>query len=240
MKSIKLTLLVGAMLAAGVAQAAGPLYVVETPDGLTPLLWDTSNGPIPVYTDGGEAFAYDFDGVTTFLSIERANEITQYAFDQWNSVSTSVFQAQVAGTIESVTGIADVTGANAAEIYTQQNGYGFFVNYDTDGTILSDFFGVGTSVLGIAFPEWADELTGEILEATAVINGIAIWENDVNGDEIAGVFTHEFGHAINLSHSQTNGDVFYAPALQNRQAGPRNCGPYPARSSFEEIETMFP
>ena len=44
------------------AQAAGPLF---TTDGVEPqpYRWDTSNGPIPVWTDGGGAFTWDYDGV---------------------------------------------------------------------------------------------------------------------------------------------------------------------------------
>ena len=241
MTKMKLTAALGLALAVSSAQAAGPLFLTEGNDP-QPLRWNTANGAIPVWTDGGEAFAFDFDGVTPFVTIERANEITQYAFDQWNAVSTSTFEAEVVGSFSDATGgaIVDVTGANAHEVYSVENGYGFWVNYDTDGSIITDFFGAGSTVLGIAFPEWADEETGEIIEATAVINGNAIWENDPNGDEIAGVFTHEFGHAINLSHSQVNGDLFYAQPYHNRQAGAKGCGPFPALSTFEEIETMFP
>ena len=189
MKSTRATLAAALVLATGAAQAAGPLF---TTDGAEPqpYRWDTSNGPIPVWTDGGGAFTWDVDGVTPFITIERANEITQFAFDQWSNVSTSTFAAEIAGSIESQTGIADVTGANAAEIYTVENGYGFWVLYDTDGDILEDFFGVPRwAVLGIAFPEWATA-DGTITEATAVMNGSYVWTDDVDGHRQAGVFTH--------------------------------------------------
>ena len=152
-------------LTAGAAQAAGPLYTTDAAEP-QPYRWDTSKGPIPVWTDGGGAFTWDYDG-TPFITIERANEITRFAFDQWSDVPTSTFEAEIAGTIESQTGIADVTGANAADIYTVENGYGFWVLYDTDGDILEDFFGVPKyAVLGIAFPEWATE-DGEITRSHA-------------------------------------------------------------------------
>jgi len=215
----------GLALVGGAAHAAGPLY---TTDGANPqpYKWDTSRGPIPVWTDGGEAFTFDFDGVTPFITIERANEITQFAFDQWNNVPTSTFQAQVAGTIESQTGIADVTGENAGEIYEVENGYGFWVLYDTDASILEDYFGVPRwAVLGIAFPEWGNPATGEITEATAVINGWQVFSTDVDGSRHAGVFTHEFGHAINLSHTQVNGQMAYYsnPGISDRYPGVAGC-----------------
>ncbi len=207
MKHSTLTVAIAALLSAGAVQAGGPLYTTD--DGNpTPFLWDTSNGSIPVYVDGGDAFTYDYDG-SVFLSIERAQQITQFAFSQWNNVKTSTFQADVAGTIEEQTGIADVDGSNALQFYTQQNGYGFWMLYDTDGSILENVFGVPkTAVLGIAFPEIADG-NNVIIEATAVINGWNVYANDNAGLQIAGVFTHEIGHAINLSHSQTNGHIGY-------------------------------
>ena len=208
MNRTRITFAIGLALAGGIAQAAGPLYTTGGADP-QPLRWDTSNGPIPVYTDGGGAFTWDYDGVTPFITIERANEVTQFAFDQWNNVPTSTFQAEIAGTIESQTGIADVTGANATDIYGVENGYGFWVLYDTDGDILEEYFGVPRSaVLGIAFPEWGTD-DGEIIEATAVMNGWYVWDHDTELNQHAGVFTHEFGHAINLSHSQVNGQMAY-------------------------------
>ena len=209
MKTAFKTLLLALAVAAPAAQAAGPLYLNDA-NPPRPLAWDTTKGPIPVWTDGGGAFTYDFDGVTPFITIERANEITQFAFDQWGNVPTAVFKAKIAGTIEYKTGIADVTGANAAQFYEKENGYGFWVLYDTNGDILEDYFGVPKwAVLGIAFPEWADE-SGRITEATALLNGWYVDAADTDGNRVAGVFTHEFGHAINLSHSQVNGPLVYS------------------------------
>lgn len=252
MKMTRLSVLFGLALAAGAANAGGPLYLSTETGELRPLVWDMSHGPIPVYVDGGEAFTYDFDGTTPFLTIERANEITAFAFNQWSSVPTSTFQAGIAGTIVDQTGIADVTGANAGEVYSVENGYGFWVLYDTDGSILEEFFGVSRdSVLGIAFPEWGDG-EGHIIEATAVMNGWAVNADDTQGNRIAGVFTHEFGHAINLSHSQVNGPMayqsyVYAPyqpgvkgcvAPVHRYDYPDGMGANPADAS--SLETMFP
>ena len=132
MKTAIRTLLLALAAVGPIAQAAGPLYLHDS-DPPRPLAWDTSKGPIPVWTDGGKAFTFDFDGVTPFITIERANEITQFAFDQWGAVPTSTLKAKIAGTIASRIGIADVTGANAAQLYEKQNGYGFWVLYDTDG-----------------------------------------------------------------------------------------------------------
>ena len=237
---------------AGSPQAAGPLYTTDT-NPPVPLKWDTSKGPIPVYTDGGDAFTFDFDGITPFITIERANEITQFAFEQWNAVETSTFEANIAGTIESQIGIADVTGANADQVYFVENGYGFWVNYDTDGSILEEFFGVPrTAVLGIAFPEFSDG-NGTIIEATALINGWNVYDTDVDGNQVAGVFTHEFGHAVNLSHSQVNGPMAYSSyTYAPRYPGVPGCSIEPVyRWDYSaslglntadpyEIETMYP
>ena len=98
MKTLLRTLLLALAVAAPVAQAAGPLYLNDA-NPPRPLAWDTTKGAIPVWTDGGGAFTYDFDGVTPFITIERANEITQFAFDQWGNVPTATFKAKIAGTI---------------------------------------------------------------------------------------------------------------------------------------------
>lgn len=248
----KLTLSIGLAIAATTAHAGGPLYTTDGADP-QPIKWDTSKGSIPVYTDGGAAFTMGYDGETPFITIDRANEITAHAFKNWSDVPTSTFSAEITGTIEDMVGIADVTGENATEMYTKENGYGFWVLYDTDGSILEDFFGVPKeSVLGIAFPEWTDE-NDNIIEATAVMNGWNVWDTDVEGNNVAGVFTHEFGHAINLSHSQVNGTLGYMsytynpkyPGVPGCDVEPIHRWDYPAYLGANNadpaiIETMFP
>ncbi|MCG9711071.1 hypothetical protein L1D46_20075 [Pseudoalteromonas sp. Isolate3] len=183
----------------------------------------------------------------TFLTIEQANAVTANAVKEWSDVETSTFEMSVQGTIFEKTGIADVTAENVDQIYGVENGYGFWVNYDTDGGILENYFGVSRdSVLGIAFPEWADEETGEIIEATALMNGWYVDINDTDGTQVGGVFTHEFGHAINMSHSQANGHLVYMSASYSPQYdGVPGCtGVTEFTSSsmldFSAIETMFP
>ncbi|WP_075593188.1 MULTISPECIES: hypothetical protein [Pseudoalteromonas] len=183
----------------------------------------------------------------TFLTIEQANAVTADAVAQWSNVETSTLDMALAGTIESQTGISDVNASNVDQIYGAENGYGFWVNYDTDGAILENYFGVPrSSVLGIAFPEWADEETGEILEATALMNGWYVDINDTEGKMIQGVFTHEFGHAMNMSHSQANGHFTYIAnpnyLMYDGVAGCAGTNSYTGRNSapVDSIETMFP
>ena len=252
MKFFACRAVVGLAFICGTAQAAGPLFMTDG-NPPRPYAWDTTSGSIPAWTDGGGAFTYGYDGVTPFITIERANEITQFALDQWSNVGTATLDAGVKGTIAGKTGIADVTGANANQFYGVENGYGLWVLYDTDGSILEDYFGVSRyAVLGIAFPEIADA-NGKISEATALLNGWLVYDTDVQGDLVAGVFTHEFGHAINLSHSQVNGPMVYSSYPfdgSRRYPGVPGCvDPVYAYNWYDEsvnradpsiIETMYP
>ncbi|WP_105214583.1 hypothetical protein [Pseudoalteromonas sp. T1lg22] len=267
-----------ATLSAG-AFAGGPLYIHEKT--MQPYKWNTANGTIPVWTDGGQLIK-DKDGndvqaftilekgtkfnvdITlpdgevlpkniplerdyTFLTIAQANAVTADAVAQWSNVDTSTLDMAVAGTIESQTGISDVNASNVDQIYGAENGYGFWVNYDSDGAILEEYFGIPRNqVLGIAFPEWADEETGEITEATALMNGWYIDIKDTEGKMVQGVFTHEFGHAMNMSHSQANGHFTYIASPWSPQydgvPGCSTTNQYTGRGQApaDGIETMFP
>jgi hypothetical protein len=233
-------------LAAGAAVtpalAGGPLFVVPSGGTLKPARWQ---GVVNVYTDLGDLGATPNAAVT---------KVVEDALAQWSSVPNSTFRAKRAGQLP-----YDVTGANADKVIGSfpgggnpwnpdtSNGGGIQVVYDGDDSVIADFMGAGYGVLGIASPEYlAGDGSTQIVEGWVIIGGQ--WLNDPSGEAISGVVTHEFGHAINLAHSQTNG--FYA-ANQGYpdwgipdgldQAGPDQCGRavpvYPAAS---DIETMYP
>src|SRR5262245_58688634 len=193
-----------ALLTAGVATAAlagGPIYTFDTAQRI-PYAWNMSSWPdglIPVYTDLGNL------GV---LSNARVNEMVGYATVQWSDVPTTAFRNTVAGDFGAV-GLGDIDASNVTSILDEFNGGGMYVIYDTDGTIMSNFFGLTpTGVLGITNIDYVAAEGPEILEAWMVLSGPGIHAGDPNGIGFQGVVTHEMGHAINLGHSQTNGAVW--------------------------------
>lgn len=236
------------------AHAAGVLYTNDRPGHPQPLRWNASK-TIPAYTDLG-VFTYDFDGMTPFITNERADQLVAKALGQWSKVATSTLKAKVVGDFTQVASIGgDVTAANAAKVLNAYNGGGLHVIYDTDGSIVENYFGVSRyDVLGIAFPEIAEDTDGDgyedtIVEASAVLNGWAVSADDPKGNRFAGVFTHEFGHAFNLSHSQVNGPMasFSYPGPTELFPGVAGCvaarhapGSGGNDMPYAKVETMFP
>ena len=231
-------LLALALSAAAVpAIAGGPLYVVPTPNGVQPARW---HGTVKVYTDLGGLGVVDET---------LANQLVRNSLAEWSTVPTSSFRAEVAGTMADL-GLGDIVGANAASIIGADNGGGIHVIYDADDSVLRDFMGVGFGVLGIATPEFLEsEGSTRIVEGWVIITGQGEGiEEVVTGGPLAGVITHEFGHAINLAHTQANGLYFRNQPVEEwglpagaEQAGPDQCpasvNGYP---TAEQVETMFP
>jgi uncharacterized membrane protein len=219
------------------ALAGGPLYVVPTANGPQPAKWQST---VKVYTDLGGLGLVDN---------ALASQLVRNSVAQWSSVPTSNFHAEVVGTVADL-GLGDIVGANAASIIGADNGGGIHVIYDSDDSVLRDFFGVGGGVLGIATPEFLEsEGSTRIVEGWVIITGQGEGlEEVVTGGPLAGVITHEFGHSINLAHTQTNGLYFRNQPIPqwgldagSERAGPDQCvatvTTYP---SAEQVETMFP
>jgi len=211
------------LLSASAAQAGGPLLMCS---GSTPYRWGSS----PQYfTDGG--------GAGPVFTLAEANALTDFGFAAWNGISTSTFAASNGGTMAAAYGVAaDITAANAGSVIGANNGGGFNVVYDADGSIIEDFFGAPPGVLGIGTPEFAAGCT--IVEGYVVLNLAAVDANDAKtpgNSEFGGVFTHEFGHAINLAHSKVNGDItFFGSAT-----APTGCASL-GTPGFTHLETMYP
>ena len=226
--------LVGACLSSA-AFAGGPLYVYD-PATKTPYSWPL--GQAAVYTDLGKLGP---------LSNSEADAMTAFSWNQWNQVPTSTFHATLAGDFASI-GLPDIDASNIFDVLGKWNGGGIHVVYDADGSIFESLFGFSGGVLGITIIEFVDADSPAILEATVILNGSVI-STEVPAVEAAadfdGVVTHEFGHAVNLAHSQTNGQlVLFFDVNQNTfepNTGAAGCpAPYGGFPEVSQMETMYP
>ncbi|MFL6658665.1 MAG: hypothetical protein ACJ8GW_11370 [Massilia sp.] len=270
----KFSLAAGLFLLATLARAGGPLMLTDDPKNPQPLRWDTSHGPIQVYTDIGN-YVYRNDG-SVFMDSAAADKITAFALAQWSNVPTSTWKAvtdpskfKKFSDVPSI-GVDVKDGATAQKVYGQPNEGGIYVIYDQEGLVIEEYFGAPRDqVLGIAFAEIAEDRDGDgypetIVKATAVMNGWVVTHEpqdpaqpwlpppDIGGHRIAGVFTHEFGHAINMSHSQVNGQMAYFSEPGYFEVAPGVPGCVPTMHSWNSadpsarkidpryIETMFP
>src|SRR5581483_1001162 len=198
---------------AGVAGAEGPLLVNGAGD---PLVWTTI--PVPFNADRG-----------TLGALDNATAIAHVAqnFGVWAAVPTASISAANAGALP-----VDVTAANYTSYLGVCNDGLSPIIFDTDGSITDDVFGAGASnsVLGFAGPECGTYVPPVITEGSAVLNGK--WIDGVSGSgnpeipvtQFDGVFVHEFGHYLDLDHSQIN----LTEALDGDA------------SNNEAIATMFP
>jgi uncharacterized membrane protein len=227
--------LVAFALTAGFATAAlagGPLYTFD-PENRIPYAWrmDTwPDGKVPIYTDLGSL------GVLTNY---RADHMVAFSSNQWSTVPTSSFRSALKGDF-SLIGLGDIDGSSIESIIGSWNGGGIDVVYDSDGSVLTNFFGLPpTGVLGVTNVEYVGADTSEILESWMVLSGPGIHANDPTGIGFQGVVTHEMGHALNLAHSQSNGAVWNPSVFDSPQ--PEGCAaPWTGGVTPAQVETMYP
>jgi hypothetical protein len=165
-------------------------------DAGTPLVWETR--PVPWNSDLG---------TLGILDQTSAHQLVEDAFAVWAAVPTAAIAFADAGALS-----ADVTAANVG-LFVGVCGDGRSpIVFDTDGTITDALFGTGASnsILGFAGPECGSFVPPVVTEASAVLNGkfidgVASGGNpEVELETFFGVLVHEFGHYVNLDHSQIN------------------------------------
>lgn len=185
--------LVALVALAGRVHAAGPLIVNGAG---TPLAW--SAGVVTWNPDRGTLGT---------LSNAGAVDLVAGNFATWQAVPTAALAIDNGGSLP-----VDVTAANVGTFIGVCGDGVSPIVFDTDGSITDALLGLGASntVLGFAGPECGTFAPPVITEASAVLNG-----KFIDGIESAGnpeisvaafgaVFLHEFGHYLNLDHSQIN------------------------------------
>ena len=201
--------------------AGNPLFLQGSGD---PFLWSTTS-PVPFHPDGGGLGLWD-------NATAVAN--TLEGFKRWGppGISTSALTFSNAGAIPGDGNVNTVAEYLSIEFNCMDGGVSPVI-FDEDGSLFSAL-GIGSGVIAFASPEC--EVSGTITEGIAVFNGKWFDGNPANGElteeEFKGTFVHEFGHWLNLDHSQTNGNYFRG----DTDPGFTEFGAPPIAS----VEVMFP
>jgi len=202
------------------AFAGGPLNV--RPSDGAPYRWSTAS-PIQYWTDGGNLGLWS--NATALANVQQA-------FNRWGpDLPTSALTFLRAG------GIPGDGNVNTVAEFAALDGVCDGISaaiFDADGSL---FAALGLSgVIGFAGPDCGNSATATLTEATAAFNGKYFDGNLANGElteaEFNGLLVHEFGHWLNLDHSQTNGHYF----MGDTDPGFTAFGPPPLSS----VEIMFP
>jgi hypothetical protein len=209
------------------AHAGGPLLVTKSG---SPCVWDNSQ-PIPFSPD---------QGPLGMLDNAEAVELVEEAVDAWTSASipTADLAFVNAGSLSE-----DVDTVGKLNNFYSPDGNGVYNNgtnavvFDADGSIFAAL-GLKEEVAGFAGPEFiVGDKSCFIVEGFAMINGAMIdgvaSNGEITREGLLAVLRHEFGHFLNLEHTQVNGQ--YALG-DTQEPGFSIYGNPPAGS----IQLMFP
>ncbi len=192
-------LFLGILFYVRLAQGAGFLDHLKG----VPYRW-AAHTPIHYKTDQG-----------TLGAIPNPNMLVASALGAWAGVTI----ADVSFVSDGMMSV-DVDGSNYTNYVTidsegaprtvSADGTNTIVIYDSDGAIIDDLFGTGASdcnspqgcILGVASPGKLVSSNHSITEGLAILNGLAPSEITLTATAV-----HEFGHMLNLSHTQINADL---------------------------------
>lgn len=212
---------------------------------LLPLRTLFGGGPLILF-DLGDPYRYDTASPVIYnldlgalgpLTNAQADVLANGSFANWGAVPTAAISFSQGADLA-----VDVVLANA-NTYLGSPGVGDGLSpvvYDTDGSIIANYFGAPPGVLGISSPTTALIGTHTITESYSIFNGAAIDPDDLGntppGAMFQGVFTHEHGHFINLAHTVVNGQaLFFGDALL-----PDSTDLFAAGLGVQHTETMYP
>ena len=194
------------LLSSHAGLAGGP-FVINN-DGV-PQVWSTAQ-PVPFHTDLGPL---------GLLSNEEAIALLEEAFQVWEDVPSSSISFASAGSLP-----VDVTGSNVFDILDVRGDGISPIVFDHDGSVIDAVFGLGASRDTLGFTAIEFGQSDRILEAQAVLNGTVLdgdpTNPDVSRESFLATIVHEFGHYINLDHSQINSELAFDGDVSNDDGVP--------------------